>query len=245
MKCCHRFLITVLFISLFTNQAVAQKQFITGKVLNEAGKPVAYASITIKGADGGTRGGSQTLEDGTYRVELPQGYFAIVCEHLNYNSKGEKIEGNSIINFVLTRSAVRQSAIVVTGTHKYTATELKAKNKRQEVTGDESRIFYKVLADASFIGGEDALNRYLAKAIIYPDSATISDVKGIVKVGFIIGTDGLANNVTLIKGINKYTDELVIQAISKMPKWLPANQNGEKAEQYKEVAVSFDIKGIE
>jgi hypothetical protein len=216
---------------------------IKGRVIDEAGKPVAYASITFKGS---SKGGTWTMEDGTYNTFIPNGSDTIVCTHLNYIKKSEKIDGNNIINLILSRQVPRQSKIAVVGTHKYTQEELTIlKNKINEVDKDENGIFTRIEVYASFIGGEDAFQKYLTRTIIYPDTATISNVKGIVKTSFIIGKDGLIKNVTLLKGINKFADDLVLQAISKMPKWIPAIQNGRNVEQYREVSVSFDITGIE
>jgi protein TonB len=216
---------------------------ITGRVIDEAGKPVPYASIIFKGS---SKGGTWTMEDGSYSTFIPNGYDTIICTHINYLNKIEKVEGNNIINLILVRQIPRQSKIAVVGTHKYSQDELTIlKNKKNELAKDDSRIFTKVEIYASFIGGEDAFQKYLARTIIYPDSATISNVKGTVQASFIIDKNGLAKNVTLLKGINKFADDLVLQAIIKMPNWIPAVQNGRNVEQYKEVSVSFDITGSE
>lgn len=243
MKIYYTFLLLFLSVFIFGKNSFGQNQLIKGKVIDDAGKPVAYASITFKGT---SKGGTWTLEDGTYSTFIPNGYDTIICTHLNYIKKSEKIDGNNIINLTLDRQIPRQSKIAVVGTHKYTQDELKIlKDKKNEVTKEDNRIFTKVEVYASFIGGEDAFQKYLTRTIIYPDSATISNVKGTVQASFIIGKDGLVKNVTLLKGINKFADELVLQAIIKMPKWMPAIQNGRNVEQYKEVSVTFDITGIE
>jgi len=220
------------------NLSFGQQKQISGKVFDETGKPVAYASITFEGS---SYGGTWTDENGYYATNIPDGYELIMSSHLNYVKKIEKIEGNNIINFVLEKKIPQQSFISVTGTHKYTAEELKVQKKRIAV--DNNKVFMTIEASASFYGGEGAFKKYLQKEIVYPDSATISDVKGVVKVSFTIDKNGLVKNITLLKGVNKFTDELVLKAISKMQKWVPAVQNGRNVEQYREVSVSFDIIG--
>jgi len=232
------------FLVLFLSKtSIAQEQTISGKVTDEAGNPISYASITFKGS---SKGGTWTMKDGSYQTYIPKSSDSIVCSHLNYDKKIEKIDGNTIINLVLKTKVPFETQISVTGTHKYSKDELSKLQKiKTDKDVDDNHVFTKVEVNASFSGGESAFRKYLSKEIIYPDSATISDVKGVVKVGFVIANDGLPKNVKLIKGVNRFTDELVLNAIKKMPKWIPSNQNGRNVDQYREISVSFDIIGSE
>jgi protein TonB len=134
----------------------------------------------------------------------------------------------------------------ITGTHTFSDEEkLKRATTKQKEEDDDNRIFTRVEVYAGFPGGYDAFTRYLKKAAAYPDSATIAEVKGIVKVGFIIDLDGYPKNIMLLRGINKFANEAVLKAISKSPKWMPPNQNGRYVEQYQEVSVTFDISGVD
>ena len=134
----------------------------------------------------------------------------------------------------------------ITGTHKFSAEEKLSKAATNHKDDwDDNRIYVRVESSASFPGGDGAFNRYLTKAIVYPDSATISEVKGIVKVGFIIDREGHPSNILLLRGINKFADEAVLKAISNSPKWAPPNQNGRFVEQSLEVSVAFDISGVD
>lgn len=237
----YKHLFLLCSFSFYVTLSIAQKQLLIGKVTDEAGKPVAYASITFQGTN---KGGTWTMEDGTFRTYIFKGYDTLICTHINYIKKNEKIEGNSVINLILETNIQPATSISVVGTHKYTSEELKSlKSEEDQLTEDDNRIFVRVEINASFVGGESAFQKYLTTEIVYPDSATISDVKGVVNVSFIIGKDGLPKNITLKKGINRFTDELVLNAISKMPKWRPAQQNGRFVDQNKEVSISFDISG--
>jgi hypothetical protein len=241
MKYYYKHLLLLCSFTLYVILSIGQKQLLTGTVTDETGKPVAYASITFKNTN---KGGTLTLKDGTFKTYIFKAYDTLICTHINYIKKCEKIDGNSIINLVLETKIQPATSISIIGTHNYSTEELqKLKNETGQLTEDDNRIFTKVEINASFYGGESGFQKYLTAEILYPDSATISDVKGIVKVGFVIGTDGLPKNISLIKGINKFTDKLVLDVISKMPKWIPALQNGRSVDQYKEVAVSFDITG--
>ena len=230
------------FFSLTIFDTAGQNRIITGTVTDAAGNPVSSASIYIKGS---RYGGTWTSKEGVYRTFLPEKADTLICTHLNFYEQRIKVEGNSIINIELQRKGMSPTGITVTGTHKLSKAELAdtAVLQKQQKP-NENMIFDKVEIYASFRGGETAFEKYLASAIVYPDSATISTVNGTVKVGFVINKDGVAQQIHIIKGVNPFADEAVINAIKNMPKWSSAIQNGRMVDQYKEVEVKFDIKGV-
>ena len=134
--------------------------------------------------------------------------------------------------------------ISIKGNHKYSKAETIQLNKKNEnLNAKRNERFVSVQIFAVSTSGEDGFREYLKNNIVYPDSATISDVNGTVKVGFTIDKEGLIKNVVLLKGVNKFADEAVIIVIKKMTKWKPAVQNGNYIEQYREVSISFNIDG--
>lgn len=228
-----------IILLLYANISFGQNKTISGKVTNEAGEPIPYAGINFIGS---REYGSMTNKDGNYYTSIPIRADSIKSRHINYFAKTIKIDGNNVINFVLSKRPVYSTEVSINGTHKYSQDEI---SKSQNITKyiEDGKIFTIIEIYAEFYGGSDALKKYFEKAIIYPDSANISDVKGIVNVGFIIGTDGYPKSVTILKGVNKFADEAVLNAVKKMPKWKPALQNGSYIEQGRELSVSFDIKG--
>ena len=228
-----------IILLLFANISFGQNKTISGKVTNEAGEPIPYAGINFIGS---REYGSMTNKDGNYYTSIPIRADSIKSRHINYFAKTIKIDGNNVINFVLSKRPVYSTEVSINGTHKYSQDEI---SKSQNITKyiEDGKIFTIIEIYAEFYGGSDALKKYFEKAIIYPDSANISDVKGIVNVGFIIGTDGYPKSVTILKGVNKFADEAVLNAVKKMPKWKQALQNGSYIEQGRELSVSFDIKG--
>src|SRR5450432_1265336 len=102
---CHMpFLRTICFILIFINTSIwsfGQNRILRGRVVDESGQPVAFASITFNGYSYGTN----TDKNGNYIALISESYDSIVCTHVNYKSKSEKIEGNAIINLVLEKQA--------------------------------------------------------------------------------------------------------------------------------------------
>jgi len=213
----NRFICILLgYFSLGIATVSGQNKVLTGKVTDAAGNPVASASVYFKGRG---QGGNLTSKDCVYRTIVPEKADTLICSHLNFYEQRIKIEGNSIINVELQRKGMYSTEITIAGTHKFSETELTdtALLKKQQKPKD-NMIFDRVEIYAYFNGGETAFKKYLASAIIYPDSSTISTVCGTVKVGFLINEDGVAQDIRIIKGVNPFADEAVIGAIKNMPK---------------------------
>jgi TonB family protein len=242
--------IAVFVIFFFPQVVFGQDQKLKGKVVDEKGNPVAYASIRLKGSNNPEKGtvkgfskeGTWTNKEGKYSIAIPRSYDSIICTHVNFKEKSEAIEGNSIINLVLDEN--KTTPITNSISAKYKAKAIG--NKEQRINDDKKaiiikEIFEKIEVNANFPGGEKKIKEFLNKEIVFSDSSFNKSIKGVVKVGLIIGTDGGIKNVTLLKGVDTYVDEMVLKAVQKFPKWKPAIQNGIAVEQYKEIAISFDI----
>ncbi len=73
--------------------------------------------------------------------------------------------------------------------------------------------------EASYVGGSDALNKFIASNVKYPKNAK---AEGKVYVEFIISETGEVKDIKVLKSLNKEMDDLAVNAIKKMPKWTPA-----------------------
>jgi protein TonB len=78
----------------------------------------------------------------------------------------------------------------------------------------------------SFIGGEEAMVRYLSNHINYPPQARESGIEGKVMVSFVVQTDGSIDKLSLVKSIGFGCDEEAMRVIASMPKWNAGKQNG-------------------
>lgn len=224
----------VFFLSIFLSCA-AQNQTLHGKVTDKSGMPIAYASITFKGFSYGTK----TDKNGNYIAIISEKYDSIVCTHVSYNRVSEKIEGNTIINLIMESKVLPSTIILIDTTFNGTRTSSFVAVEGDKNSGD--KYFEKVEILASFPGGEKALQNFLKSRLVQLMPSTFPHVKGVVKCGFNISKDGIPQNFILLKGIDTIVDEYVMQVLKDMPKWIPALQNGPTVEQYREVAIYFDI----
>ena len=96
-----------------------------------------------------------------------------------------------------------------------------------------------IVKEASFPGGQAALDEYIAKNVTYPADGSIS---GVVVVEFLVNTDGRITNVKTIKGVDPLLDAEAERLVASMPRWEPTIVNGRKTAFYYELPIRFYLK---
>ena len=105
-----------------------------------------------------------------------------------------------------------------------------------------------------FPGGTGALLEFLRANIRYPNEAREKNVQGRVLVSFIVEKDGSITDVhvaddmkQVIKSNPLLVDKLLVdeavRVISKMPKWVPGNDNGQPVRVSYTVPINFRLDG--
>jgi protein TonB len=79
----------------------------------------------------------------------------------------------------------------------------------------------------SFVGGQEAMIRYLADHIQYPPQARENGIEGKIVVSFVVQKDGSITMLQLVKGIGFGCDDEALRVIAAMPKWNVGRQNGQ------------------
>ncbi len=79
--------------------------------------------------------------------------------------------------------------------------------------------------DPEFPGGQEGLMKFLRKYLSTPESLG-KDEKKVVKIKFKIDTDGSINTLEIVTSGGLKFDNEVVRVMKKMPKWVPALQNG-------------------
>lgn len=90
---------------------------------------------------------------------------------------------------------------------------------------------------AYFPGGMDSLYRYLAANLKYP---TDRKVKGVVLTEFVVDEKGKVSDVTILKGLDPETDEMVKQVLLAMPPWNPGKANGKPQKNTFQLPITFE-----
>ena len=93
-------------------------------------------------------------------------------------------------------------------------------------TSYEDTVYQIVEQMPKYTGGEEAMMKYVAENIKYPQAAKDKNISGRVFVGFVIEKDGSVSNVKVVRGIGGGCDEEAARVIKEMPKWKPGMQKG-------------------
>ncbi|MBQ8703528.1 MAG: TonB family protein [Bacteroidales bacterium] len=91
---------------------------------------------------------------------------------------------------------------------------------------NEEAVLDVVEVDPQYPGGIEALYKYLAENIRYPEQAKADGVQGRVFVRFIIEADGSVTNAQVMRGIGGGCDEEALRVVNAMPKWKPGIVDG-------------------
>ena len=86
-----------------------------------------------------------------------------------------------------------------------------------------------------YVGGDQALLKFIKSNLIYPKKALEEKTEGIVFVHFIISKKGKIADPKILVSINSLLDQEALRIVKKMPRWEPAQ------EQNKKVAVGFNL----
>jgi TonB family protein len=103
-------------------------------------------------------------------------------------------------------------------------------------TAEQTQIFSS--SDAQFPGGIESFRKFLTKNLVTPDDLQ-TDEKKTVLVRFKVDVDGSISNAQILKSGGEKYDTEVLRVLNKMPKWVPATQNGVKVATWFTQPVSF------
>lgn len=102
----HLTFIFIFFLAVFGfSDALAQElAILSGKITSSDGHPVAQASLAIEGTSYGT----YSNDNGSYRLELPEGTYTVIASFIGYESqkKSVRLTGKKTVDFILKEETV-------------------------------------------------------------------------------------------------------------------------------------------
>jgi len=93
-------------------------------------------------------------------------------------------------------------------------------------------------SDAQFPGGTEAFAKFLTKYLKTPGELADGEKK-VVLVRFMVDADGTISKTEILQSDGDDYSQEVIRVLRKMPKWMPAMQNGTKVATWFTQPVSF------
>lgn len=96
--------------------------------------------------------------------------------------------------------------------------------------------------EASFVGGEMAMQKFIQQNIHYPSFAVESGMSGLVYIRFIIETDGSLSEIEVIISSGfELLDAEALRVVRLMPAWLPEIDHNRPVEIPYVIPISFKI----
>jgi protein TonB len=112
----------------------------------------------------------------------------------------------------------------------------------EEEEETETQIFTVVENEPEFPGGMEALYKYLAQNIKYPQLARDNGITGKVYVTFVVERDGSIANPKVLRDIGGGCGAEAIRVVKSMPKWTPGKQRGKAVRVQFNLPVNFNLK---
>ena len=110
----------------------------------------------------------------------------------------------------------------------------------EPVQGD---VFDVVEEMPQYLGGPQALFKFLGENVQYPAEAEKAGIQGRVIATFVVEKDGSISQPTIVKSVDPLLDAEAIRVISAMPNWIPGKQNGKEVRVKYTVPLSFNLDG--
>jgi TonB family protein len=110
-----------------------------------------------------------------------------------------------------------------------------------DATATDSEVFTVVEETAMPDGGVKVFYEFLAKNLLYPESARNAGIEGKVFIQFVINLDGSLSDFVIMRGIGSGCDEEAIRVLQLSPPWIPGKQNGKVVKQRMILPITFAL----
>ena len=107
---------------------------------------------------------------------------------------------------------------------------------------DTEEVISAVEVDPEFPGGIEALYKYMADNVKYPEKAKADGTEGRVIVNFVIEKDGSVTNARVLRGVSEEIDAESLRVVRAMPKWKPGTQLGTPVRVQYNLPITFKLK---
>jgi TonB family protein len=107
---------------------------------------------------------------------------------------------------------------------------------------EDSKVYVMVDQMPQFPGGQDALNRFVATNIRYPEAAQKNKSQGKVFVSFVVNQSGRVEKAKVIRSISPLLDEEALRIVNLFPDWMPGKQNGKNVDVQYTLPISFVLQ---
>jgi protein TonB len=95
--------------------------------------------------------------------------------------------------------------------------------------------------EAEFIGGAQALMKYIQTNIQYPPTSIEMNEQGKVYLSFVVEPDGSISNVVVERGVSPDLDREAKRVVRSMPNWKPGESKAKKSRTRCRLPINFQL----
>lgn len=214
------------------------EQALTRKLL--MGKAATVAGLSLSLAACGSKGEVKLNTESPLEVNREEN--SVASEEMMDKDNTTKVEG--------IEEDIDEPGEVETGLELPTVGEFVVEDMTQADSVDTSEyaieegdvdVFVLIEEYASFPGGEEALDDYLEKNIVYPKLAKEQRISGTVVVKFVVEKDGSITNARVLREIGGGCGAEALRVVKNMPKWKPGKQSGRRVRSEYTLPIFFEL----
>lgn len=121
--------------------------------------------------------------------------------------------------------------------------DVKVKELKEGKSTDKDTPFLAVDQMPRFVGGEQAMFKFVGENLKYPMEAQKAGIEGRVVVRFVVDKEGKIKDVSVIRSLDLSCDKETVRMVKSMPNWTPGKQNGQAVDVYYTLPIVFKLKG--
>lgn len=107
-------------------------------------------------------------------------------------------------------------------------------------------VYNRVDVNPSFVGGKDAMTKYLRDNLEFPKEAVDEGLEATLFVDFIVMANGTVREVMVTDEPGEVADQRfkneAIRVVTAMPKWTPGRQNGKPVDVKYNLPITFQMQ---
>lgn len=115
--------------------------------------------------------------------------------------------------------------------------------KQMQTPQKDNQIFHVVDTPAEFPGGVEAMLKWLASNVRYPEQAQKENASGRVFVSFVIDTDGTIRDPEVVRSVHPSLDQEALRVTRAMPRWTPGKHQGKVVKMKYTIPILFRMTG--
>ena len=116
-----------------------------------------------------------------------------------------------------------------------------SKQKKVDAKTEKGDVFEKVDVMPEFVNGKDAMIKFIAQNVKYPESERKKGVQGKIYVSFVVNKHGKITDVKIARGVSPAIDREAIRVVKSMPNWKPGENNEKPVKVKFTIPISFKL----